>query len=66
MEAFNESLQKNNTISVPVDGYEEEFLDLNSNYSIELDVGGNEIVNKLFSSARKTSSLTSNLAEIYI
>lgn len=65
--AFNESLRKNEAIEDPAIENGNEASGIGTvEYPIEIDLGANEEVNELFSSARASLGITSNLANAYI
>lgn len=65
--AFNESLHKNEAIKDPAIENSNEASGIETaEYPIKLDLGANEEVNELFSSARASLGITSNLANAYI
>lgn len=64
--SFNESLRKNEAIENSTIENNESHGIGTANHPIELDPGANEEVNELFSSARATLGVTSNLANAYI
>lgn len=64
--AFNESLRKNEAIKDSTIENNQSHGMRTADHPIELDPGANEEVNELFSFARATLGVTSNLANAYI
>lgn len=63
---FNQSLQRARVDDLSGSNGEDVAVGANADRPIELDAGGNEEVNELFSTARAGLTLTSNLTDVYI